>query len=85
MKLTLFTSAFCAPCHAARATVAQAQELVPGLEVTELDVAAHTAEAEAAEIRSTPTLVIEGDAGSFRAAGAPSLDQLLRALASVSA
>jgi thioredoxin 1 len=40
MKLELYTSAFCAPCHAARAVVAEAQALVPALVVNEADVAA---------------------------------------------
>ncbi|AMM20379.1 thioredoxin [Frondihabitans sp. PAMC 28766] len=83
MKLELYTSAFCGPCHAARAAVDEASRLVPDLRAVDLDVAAHSDEAEARDIRSTPTIVLTNDAGDelFRAAGAPSLPQLLTAVA----
>ncbi|PZE25622.1 thioredoxin family protein [Curtobacterium sp. MCBD17_028] len=83
MHLDLYTSAFCAPCAAARRVVGEAQRLVPALEVRELDVAAHPDRLEALGIRSTPTIVISGADGDevFRAAGVPRPDQLLTALA----
>jgi thioredoxin 1 len=83
MKLELYTSAFCAPCHAARAVVAEARTLVPALEVDEADVAARPDQAEARGITSTPTMVVLRDDGTemFRAAGVPRLDQVLGALA----
>jgi thioredoxin 1 len=83
MKLELYTSAFCAPCHAARAVVAEAQALVPALVVDEADVAARADQAEERGITSTPTMVVLTDDGTevFRAAGAPRLDQVLGALA----
>lgn len=83
MKLELYTSAFCGPCHAARSAVDEAARLVPGLATTDLDVAAHSDEAEARDIRSTPTIVLTDDTGAevFRAAGAPSVPQLLAAVA----
>ncbi|MBA8813373.1 thioredoxin domain-containing protein [Frigoribacterium faeni] len=83
MKLELYTSAFCGPCHAARAVVADARALVPALEVDEADVAARPDQAEARDIRSTPTIVVTRDDGEvvFRAAGVPSLDKLLGAMA----
>jgi thioredoxin 1 len=83
MKVELYTSAFCGPCHAARAVVAEASALVPLLEVDEADVVARPDEAEARDVRSTPTIVVLDRDGSevFRAAGVPRLDQLLGALA----
>jgi len=83
MKVELYTSAFCGPCHAARAVVAEASALVPLLEVDEADVVARPDEAEARGVRSTPTIVVLDRAGGevFRAAGVPRLDQLLGALA----
>ncbi|KQO84296.1 MULTISPECIES: thioredoxin domain-containing protein [unclassified Frigoribacterium] len=83
MMLELYTSAFCGPCHAARAVVAEAAALVPGLRIDEADVAQRPDQAEARDVRSTPTIVVTRDDGSvaFRATGAPTLDKLLGALA----
>ncbi|RKR74652.1 thioredoxin domain-containing protein [Frondihabitans australicus] len=83
MKLELYTSAFCGPCHAARAAVAEAERLVPALVTAEFDVAAHPDRAEELAIRSTPTIVLTDEDGTelFRAKGAPSVPQLLRAVA----
>jgi thioredoxin 1 len=83
MHIDLYTSAFCAPCAAARRVVADAHRLVPTLEVRELDVAADPDRVELLGIRSTPTIVISDDAGRevFRSPGVPRRDQLLTALA----
>ncbi|MET4051346.1 thioredoxin 1 [Frigoribacterium sp. PvP054] len=83
MKLELYTSAFCGPCHAARAVVAEARALVPSLVVDEADVAARPEQAERRDVRSTPTLVVTRDDGEvvFRSPGVPTLDRLLGALA----
>jgi protein-disulfide isomerase len=83
MKIELYTSAFCGPCHAARAAVDEAVRLVPGLDAHDFDVAAHAGRAEARGIRSTPTILVTNDSGDelFRAPGAPSLPQLLTAVA----
>ncbi len=82
MRLDLWTSAFCAPCAAARRVVGDAAGLVPGLAVAERDVAAHPDTAEDLGIRSTPTIIVRRDDGAevFRASGVPSRDQLLVAL-----
>jgi thioredoxin 1 len=82
MRLDLWTSAFCAPCAAARRIVAEVDEVVPGLAVDERDVAAHPDDAEALGIRSTPTMIVRRVDGSeaFRASGVPTWDQLLVAL-----
>jgi len=63
--------------------IAEAQRLVPALEVTERDVAAHQARAAELGIRSTPTTIVYGADGSevLRASGVPTLPRLLTALA----
>ncbi len=83
VRLELFTSAFCDPCHRAREVIAEAQRLVPALHVDERDVAAHQARAAELGIRSTPTTIIyDGDGGELlRAEGVPTLPRLLTALA----
>lgn len=83
MKLDLYTSAFCDPCHRAREVIAEAQRLLPTLEVTERDVAAHQALAADVGITSTPTTIIYAPDGSelLRATGVPPLPRLLTALA----
>ncbi|MFZ7088212.1 glutaredoxin family protein [Curtobacterium sp. RRHDQ10] len=83
MRIDLYTSAFCAPCGAARRIVDDAVRVVPGLRVREIDVAAHPDDVEALGIRSTPTIVVSDAAGAevFRSPGVPRRDQLLRALA----
>ncbi|WP_432564325.1 thioredoxin domain-containing protein [Kineococcus sp. SYSU DK003] len=82
MVLELFTSAFCAPCRAARAVVAEAGRLVPQARVEEVDVADQTERAAAAGVLSTPTVVVRTAAGAevFRATGAPTLPQVLAAM-----
>jgi protein-disulfide isomerase len=83
MQLDLWTSAFCAPCAAARRVTGEAAALVPGLAVQERDVAAHPDLAEDLGIRSTPTIIVRRDDGAevFRAPGVPTRDQLLSAVA----
>jgi thioredoxin 1 len=84
MKLELYTSSFCGACHAARAVVDKATRLVPSVGAVDLDVAALPDRAGERGIASTPTIVLTDDDGAvlFRAAGAPSLPQLLTAIAS---
>jgi len=83
VKLLFFSSAFCDPCIDTRAVLSQVEKLVPAAQIVELDVAAHNDEAERAGIRSTPTIVVldSSDTEVFRAAGAPTLNQVLVALA----
>ncbi|MGV8876790.1 MAG: thioredoxin family protein [Rhodoglobus sp.] len=78
-----FSSAFCDPCATARRTLDQVAALVPKVDYAELDVARHSAEAERAGIVSTPTIVIVAANGDeiFRAQGAPTVNQMLVALA----
>ncbi|QHC56849.1 thioredoxin [Rathayibacter tanaceti] len=83
MIVELYTSAFCGDCHTARSVLDRAAELVPAAEIREFDVAFHPVQAEAADVRSTPTIVVRDSAGAgvFRAEGAPTLPQALTALA----
>lgn len=83
MRLELYTSAFCDPCHRAREVVAEAHALVPALQVDELDVAAQQDRAADLGITSTPTTIIYGADGRevLRASGVPTLNRLLTALA----
>jgi thioredoxin 1 len=78
-----FSSAFCDPCATARDTLDQVATLVPRVDYAELDVARYPDEAERAGILSTPTIVIVAANGDevFRAHGAPTVNQMLVALA----
>lgn len=83
MELTLYTSAFCGPCMATRGVLAEAGRLIPGASVVEKDVVRFEADAEAAGIRATPTVVITDASGAevFRAEGVPTVNQVLVAAA----
>jgi thioredoxin 1 len=83
MQLELWTSAFCAPCAAARRVVSEASRLVTGLAVTEHDVAFEIDRADQLDIRSTPTIIVRNASGDqvFRSPGVPTRDQPLVALA----
>lgn len=83
MQLELYTSAFCGACHAARGAVSEAVRLVPAVRTLERDVAFAPDEAERRDVRATPTIVLADDDGRelFRAEGAPSVPQLLTAIA----
>ncbi|MBH0129387.1 co-chaperone YbbN [Salinibacterium sp. NK8237] len=78
-----FSSAFCDPCTTARRTLDEVARLVPAVTYAELDVARESDRAEQAGITSTPTIVIVSAQGEevFRAQGAPTLNQMLVALA----
>ncbi|EAR25580.1 thioredoxin [marine actinobacterium PHSC20C1] len=81
--MLFFSSAFCDPCATARHTIDQVSTLVPNVDYAELDVARYSDEAERAGILSTPTIVIVAADGHevFRAHGAPTVNQMLVALA----
>ena len=83
MRLTLYTSAFCEPCMQTRAVLAEAARLVPGISVTERDVARASTEAEEDRIQVTPTVIVATASGDevFRAEGVPTLQQVLVAAA----
>jgi predicted DsbA family dithiol-disulfide isomerase len=83
VNLDFYTSAFCDPCIMTRAVVEDVRRLVPAAVIRELDVARDEDEAREAGIRSTPTIIVRSDDGSevFRAAGIPTVNQVLVALA----
>jgi hypothetical protein len=83
VRLTLYTSAFCEPCMQTRAVLAEAARLVPGIRVTERDVARASAQAEEDRIHVTPTVIVSTASGDevFRAEGVPTLQQVLVAAA----
>ncbi|MCP2264576.1 thioredoxin family protein [Promicromonospora thailandica] len=81
VQFEIFTSAFCGPCHHARAAVTEAVRLIPGATMVEHDVVHEAHLAESLDIRSTPTVLVRGADGAevFRAAGAPTVPQVLAA------
>ncbi len=83
MELTYFSTAFCEPCRQTRAVLAEVERLVPQASVREIDVVRDPDEAEANDIRITPTVIVHDPAGVevFRASGVPTLSQVLVAIA----
>jgi len=83
VTVELFSSAFCGPCVSTRRVLARAVQLVPAVRLVDVDVAEQVERAEAAGVRTTPTVVVRDDAGAevFRAEGVPTLPQVLLALA----
>jgi hypothetical protein len=83
MRVQLFTSSFCGACTATREVLTQAATWVPSAEIQEFNVAGAPKDAEAADIRSTPTVIISTDDGAevFRSEGVPTLPQALAAMA----
>src|SRR5690554_3356516 len=83
VKLLFFSSAFCDPCIHTRAVLEKVDALVPAATIVELDIARDEAEAKRAGILSTPTIVVIGkdNVEVFRAEGAPTINQVLVALA----
>lgn len=81
MELVLVTSAFCGACTATRQNIAQALPFLPDAMFTEFDVARDAAEAEALDIRFTPTMIVRDAQGDevFRATGVPTVPQVLAA------
>nr|WP_246280296.1 thioredoxin family protein [Nocardioides daedukensis] len=84
-KATLlqFSSAFCAPCRATRRILGEVAEIVPGVSHIEVDAELHLALVRELGIMRTPTtIVLDADGQEVtRAAGAPTKDQVLTALA----
>src|SRR4051794_28916104 len=83
--LLQFSSAFCAPCRAARTVLTDAAGAVPGVRHLEVDVAdsdAVLALVRRLDIRRTPTtLVLDADGREVRrASGVPRRDQVLAAV-----
>ena len=83
--LLQFSSAFCAPCRAARRTLGEVATAVPGVRHVEVDAESDLELVRRLGILRTPTtLVLDGRGREVtRASGAPSKDQVLTALALV--
>lgn len=81
MELVLVTSAFCGACATTRRNVVAAMPFLSGAAFRELDVARDPGEAEALDIRFTPTLIVRDSGGTevFRATGVPTVPQVLAA------
>jgi thiol-disulfide isomerase/thioredoxin len=83
--LLQFSSAFCAPCRAARRVLGDVAESTPGVAHIEVDAEHHLDVVRRLGILRTPTtLVLSGEGVEVtRAAGAPTRQQVLTALDSV--
>lgn len=80
--LLQFSSAFCAPCRAARRILGDVAETTPGVAHIEVDAEHHLDLVRDLGVLRTPTtLILNGDGGEIaRAAGAPTRQQVLAAL-----
>ena len=79
------SSAFCAPCRAARRTLGEVATAVPGVSHVEVDAESDLELVRRLGILRTPTtLVLDGRGREVtRASGAPTKDQVMNALALV--
>jgi thiol-disulfide isomerase/thioredoxin len=80
--LVQFSSAFCAPCRAARRTLADVASIVPGVTHVEVDAESHLDLVRRLGILRTPTTLVLDAAGVevARASGAPTRDQVVAQL-----
>lgn len=81
--LLQFSSAFCAPCRTTRRVLSEVVEVVPDVAHVEVDAELHLDLVRRLDVMRTPTTLVLDAAGRevTRAAGAPTKDQVLRALA----
>ena len=80
--LVHFSTAFCAPCRATRQVLAQVSEVVPGVELAEVDAESHLDLVRRLDIRRTPTVLVVDAEGRIRtrASGQPRKADVLAAL-----
>lgn len=80
--LLQFSSAFCAPCRAARRTLADVAAIVPGVAHVEVDAESHLDVVRRLGILRTPTTLVLDSHGVevARASGAPTRDQVISQL-----
>ena len=78
LTVVQFSTAFCGPCRATKARLAQLQTTRPGLAVVQVDAESHLDEVRALDVRRTPTLFYLDRAGAViaRSSGAPRPDEL---------
>ncbi|WP_460838664.1 TlpA family protein disulfide reductase [Nocardioides marmoraquaticus] len=81
--LLQFSSAFCAPCRATRRVLGEVVEVVPGVVHVEVDAEQHLDLVRRLAVRRTPTTLVLDATGRevTRAAGAPTRQQVMTALA----
>ena len=73
LTVVQFSTAFCGPCRATKARLAQLQATRPGLAVVQVDAESHLDEVRELDVRRTPTLFYLGRDGALigRSSGAP--------------
>ncbi len=73
LTVVQFATAFCAPCRATKARLAQLQTRHPGLAAVHVDAESHLDAVRALDVRRTPTLFYLDRAGALlgRSSGAP--------------
>ena len=78
LTVVQFSTAFCAPCRATKARLAQLQATRPGLAVLHVDAESHLDQVRALDVRRTPTLFYLDRAGAVigRSSGAPRPEEL---------
>ena len=78
LTVVQFSTAFCGPCRATKARLAQLQVGRPGLAVVQVDAESHLDEVRALDVRRTPTLFYLDRSGVVvaRSSGAPRPDEL---------
>jgi thiol-disulfide isomerase/thioredoxin len=85
VTLLQFSSAFCSPCRATRALLADITEDLVDVRHIDVDAESHLELVRRLDIRSTPTtLILDGDKREVgRAVGAPKRAQVIAAIAAV--
>jgi thiol-disulfide isomerase/thioredoxin len=81
--LVQFSSAFCAPCRAARRVCTEVAAMLEGVGYVEVDAESHLAAVRALRVWRTPTVLIVDGAGRVvrRATGVPGKAQVIAAVA----
>jgi thiol-disulfide isomerase/thioredoxin len=82
VTLLQFSSAFCAPCRAARVVLARFAAENFGVHHVEVDAESHLGEVRALDVLRTPTTVLVGPGYEVlgRIGGVPRTDELFRAI-----
>ena len=78
LTVVQFATAFCAPCRATKARLAQLQTTHPGLAAVHVDAESQLEAVRALDVRRTPTLFYLDRTGALlgRSSGAPRPDEL---------
>jgi thiol-disulfide isomerase/thioredoxin len=78
LTVVQFSTAFCGPCRATKARLAQLQTTRPGLAVVQVDAESHLDEVRELDVRRTPTLFYLDRSGALvgRSSGAPRAEEL---------